>query len=249
MTRILEDKIALVTGGSAGIGLGIAQRFVAAGATVVITGRRQPELEAAVALLGGKASWLQADVSSLSDLDTLFSSVRNQYGRIDILVANAGIGALLPLGQITEEHYDSIFDINTKGMLFTVQKALPLLTRGASVIVVGSVSARRNHRNFSVYVASKAAVKAFVESWVLDLMGTGIRVNLLSPGPVKTPGMLRFFGPDETEQQIAALAASVPLGRVANAEEIGDAAVFLASDAAAFVNGADLVVDGGILRT
>lgn len=190
MTSSLQGKIAVVTGASTGIGLAIAKRFAAEGAHVVITGRRQKELDVAVAEIGDQASSVRADVSSLQDLDTLFETVKQHHERIDVLVANAGGGSMAPLGAITEDLFDRTFNTNVKGVLFTVQKALPLLADGAAVILVGSTSSIHGVPAFSVYSASKAAIRNFARSWILDLKGRNIRINVLSPGPTKTPGLV-----------------------------------------------------------
>lgn len=248
MNRKLEGKIALVTGGTSGIGLATATRFAREGAHVYVTGRRQAELDAAVRTLGaGDATGVRVDSSKLAELDGLFARIREERGRLDVLVVNAGGGSMMPLGEITEPHFDDTFDRNVKGVLFTVQKALPLLSEGASVILVGSTAAVVGTPAFSVYAASKAAVRAFARNWVLDLRGRGIRVNVLSPGPTKTPGLVDLAGPDAAQQKglLDMLAAKVPLGRVAAPEEIASAALFLASSESSFVNGADLMVDGG----
>ncbi|NDL62674.1 SDR family oxidoreductase [Acerihabitans arboris] len=245
MSQALQGKIALVTGGSTGIGLGIARQFVNEGAFVFITARRQAQLDNALAELGSQAVGIQADVADLGELDKLFAGIREHKGHLDIVVANAGGGELLGLAAITEEHYDRTFDTNVKGVLFTVQKALPLLAKGASVILTGSTTSVTGGKNFSVYSATKAAVRNFARSWILDLEGQDIRVNVLSPGPVKTPGLLGLTSPDQQQALLDGLAALVPLGRVGDPDEIGKVAVFLASDAASFVNGAELFVDGG----
>lgn len=247
MSRKLEGKIAVITGATSGIGLAAAKRFVAEGAHVYITGRRQAELDAAVAALGGSATGVRADASSLSDLDRLFARVREEKGRIDVLFANAGGGSMLPLGAITEEQFDDTFGRNVKGVLFTVQKALPLLAEGASVILTGSTAGTEGTPAFSVYAASKAAVRSFARNWILDLKGRSIRVNVLSPGATRTPGLVDLAGPDAARQQglLDMLAAKIPMGRVGEADEIAKAAVFLASDDSSFVNGAELFADGG----
>ncbi len=245
MPKLLDGKVAVVTGGSTGIGLGIARRFASEGASVVITGRRLAELDAAVHEIGTGAFAIRADVSRLSDLDALFDQVKARHGRIDVLVANAGGGELAALGDITEEHFDRTFDINVKGVLFTVQKALPLLGDGSSVILTGSTTSALGGQAFSVYSATKAAVRNFARSWILDLKGKGIRVNVLSPGPIRTPGLLGLASPDQQQALLDMFAAKVPLGRVGEPDEIGKAAVFLASDASSFVNGIELFVDGG----
>ncbi len=245
MSKSLDRKVAVVTGGSTGIGLGIAKRFVSEGASVVITGRRPAELDAAVHEIGTGASAVRADVSRLADLDGLFDQVKARHGHIDILVANAGGGELAALGDITEEHFDRTFDINVKGVLFTVQKALPLLGDGSSVILTGSTTSVLGGQAFSVYSATKAAVRNFARSWTHDLKGKGIRVNVLSPGPIRTPGLLGLAPPDQQQALLDMFAAKVPLGRIGDPDEIGKAAVFLASDASSFVNGIELFVDGG----
>jgi NAD(P)-dependent dehydrogenase (short-subunit alcohol dehydrogenase family) len=247
VSRKLEGKVAVVTGGSTGIGLATAQRFAAEGAHVYLTGRRQAELDAAVASIGSQATGVQADSASLADLDRLYAKVKAERGRIDVLFANAGGGSMLPLGEITEEQYDDTFNRNVKGVLFTVQKALPLLSEGASVIVTGSTTSVSGTASFSVYSASKAAVRNLVRSWILDLKGRNIRVNTLSPGPTRTPGLVNLAGPDAAHQQalLDGQAATVPLGRVGEPDEIAKVAVFLASDDSSFVNGVELFADGG----
>ena len=243
----LEGKISVVTGGTSGIGLATAKLFAAEGAYVFVTGRRKAELDAAVAAIGANASGVQADSSMLADLDRLFATVKSQKGRIDVLFANAGGGTMLPLGAITEDQYDDTFGSNVKGVLFTVQKALPLLSNGASVVVTSSTTSKKGTPNFSVYSASKAAVRNFVRSWILDVKDRGIRINAISPGTTHTPGLVNLAGPDEAQQQglLTYLASTIPLGRVAQPEEIAKAVLFLASDDASFVNGAELFVDGG----
>ncbi len=247
MTEQLAGKIAIVTGGTTGIGLAAAKAFAREGATVFITGRRQAELDAAVAAVGSQATGVRADSTSMADLDALYDLVRERHGRVDVLFANAGGGSMVPLGQITEAHFDDTFDRNVKGVLFTVQKALPLLSRGASVILMGSTTSIEGTANFSVYSASKAAVRNFARSWILDLKDRGIRVNTLAPGATETPGLVDLAGPDKAQQQglLDYLASRIPLGRVGRPDEVANAAVFLASDAASFVNGIELFVDGG----
>ncbi|MDQ7958677.1 MAG: glucose 1-dehydrogenase [Pseudomonadota bacterium] len=248
MNKPLHGKIALVTGGSTGIGLGAARELVAQGARVFITGRRQAELDAAVAALGPAATALRADASVLADLDAVYAQIAKSAGRLDILFANAGGGDMLPLGAITEEHFDRIFGTNVRGVLFTVQKALPLLRDGASVILTSSTAAIQGTAAFSVYSASKAAVRNFARSWALDLKDRRIRVNAVSPGPIRTPG-LGGLVPDEARQGLFdALASQIPLGRLGEPEEVGKAVAFLASDAASFVNGIELFVDGGMAQ-
>ena len=246
MARKLEGKIALVTGGTSGIGLATAQRFAAEGAHVYITGRRRAELDAAVAKVGN-ATGVQVDSTKLDQLDALYAQIQNAHGRIDVLFANAGGGSMLPLGEITEEHYDDTFERNVKGVLFTVQKALPLLARYASVILTGSTAGSGGSAAFSVYAASKAAVRAFARNWILDLKDRHVRINTISPGATRTPGLVDLAGPDAAQQQglLDYLASQIPMGRVGEPEEIAAAATFLASDDASFVNGIELFVDGG----
>ncbi|MET7246382.1 SDR family oxidoreductase [Methylobacterium sp. EM32] len=247
MTGKLTDKVAVVTGGTSGIGLATARLFAQEGARVFVAGRRRAELDAAVAAIGPAATGVQADTSKLADLDRLVAQVRAEAGRIDVLFANAGGGSMLPLGEITEAQFDDTFGRNVKGVLFTVQTALPLLAPGASVILTGSTAGTEGTPAFSVYAASKAAVRALARNWILDLKGRGIRVNTLSPGATRTPGLVDLAGPDAAQQQglLDHLAAQIPMGRVGEPDEIARAALFLASDDASFVNGIELFVDGG----
>ncbi|RXH55701.1 SDR family oxidoreductase [Granulicella sibirica] len=249
MSKKLEGKIALVTGGSTGIGLGTARQFVAEGAYVFITGRRQPELDAAVKTIGSNVTAIQADASKLEDLDKLYAQIKKEKGRVDILFANAGGGQFAPLGQITEEHYDSIFNTNVKGLLFTVQKALPLMPDGGSIILNASIVSIKGMPAFSVYSATKAAVRSFARGWTSDLKDRKIRVNVISPGPIETPGVDGLLQTEEQRQGFyATMAAQVPLGRVGRPDEIGKVAVFLASDDASYVAGVELFVDGGMAQ-
>jgi len=247
VARKLDGKIAVVTGGTSGIGLATAKRFVAEGARVFVTGRRQAELDAAIATIGSGATGIKADSANLGDLDRLFKQVKSEGGRIDVLIVNAGGGTMLPLGSITEEQYEDTFGRNVKGVLFTVQKALPLLVDGASVILISSNVSIKGTPAFSVYSASKAAVRNFARSWTLDLKARGIRVNVISPGPIKTPGLVDLAGPDAAQQQglLDYMASTVPLGRVGDPDEVAGVAVFLASTDASFIAGAELFVDGG----
>lgn len=246
-TEKLSGKIAVVTGGSSGIGLATAQRFVAEGAYVFITGRRQKELDAAVKQLGENAAGVQSDISNLADLDRLFSTVREQKGRLDILFANAGLGELAPLGQITEAHFDKTFGVNVRGTLFTVQKALPLMPDGASIVLNGSMVSIKGTPAFSVYAATKAALRSFARTWSVDLKGRGIRVNVVSPGVIITPGYKNELGlsDEQIEGMKADAAVSAPLGRTGTPDEIARAVVFLASDDSSYITGVDLFVDGG----
>jgi NAD(P)-dependent dehydrogenase (short-subunit alcohol dehydrogenase family) len=249
MTGRLDGKVALVTGGSTGIGLAAAKRFAAEGAHVYVTGRRPAELAAAVAEIGESATGVQADSASLADLDRLFAQVASEKGRLDVLFVNAGGGSMLPLGSITEEQYDDTFDRNVKGVLFTVQKALPLLADGASVILNSSTAGVKGTPGFSVYSASKAAVRNFARSWILDVKDRGIRINVISPGPVETPGLAGLAAtPGEKQGMFDYMASQVPTGRLGAPDEVGKAAVFLASDDASFVNGIELFVDGGMAQ-
>ena len=248
MSNKLAGKVALVTGGSTGIGLASAQEFAAQGATVFITGRRQAELEAAVALIGDKAVGIKGDVANLTDLDHVFSLIAAQAGHLDIVFANAGVGDMAPLGEITEEHFEHIFGINVKGLLFTVQKALPLLKNGGSVILNASTTATKGTENFSVYSASKAAVRNFARSWLLDLKPRNIRVNAISPGPVATPGVAGMVPAEQLDGLHAHLASLVPMGRMGDPREVAKAVLFLASDDSSFVTGIELFVDGGMAQ-
>ncbi len=248
MNKQLDGKIALVTGGSSGIGLATAQELAAQGAQVFITGRRPAELEAAVAAIGHGATAIRADASVLADLDAVYAQIARTAGRLDILFANAGGGDMAPLGSITEEHFDRIFATNVRGTLFTVQKALPLLTDGAAVILTASTVSVQGTPNFSVYSASKAAVRNFARSWALDLKERAIRVNVVSPGPIRTPGLGGLVSDENRQGLFDFLASQVPLGRLGEPLEIGKAVAFLASDAASFINGIELFVDGGMAQ-
>jgi NAD(P)-dependent dehydrogenase (short-subunit alcohol dehydrogenase family) len=247
MARRLAGKIAVITGGTTGIGLATARRFAGEGARVFITGRRQAELDDAVRAIGPSATGIQADVSKMSDLNRLYERVKADAGRIDVLFANAGGGTMLPLGSVTEEQFDDTFGRNVKGVIFTVQKALPLLVDGGSIILTGSTASIVGTAAFSVYGASKAAIRSFARHWTLDLKARKIRVNVLSPGPTKTLGLVGLAGDDAQAQQglLDQFAADLPLGRVAEPDEIAGAALFLASDDSSFVAGIELFADGG----
>jgi NAD(P)-dependent dehydrogenase (short-subunit alcohol dehydrogenase family) len=245
----LDGKIALVTGGNSGIGLATAKRFVAEGAYVFITGRRDSELSAAVKDIGKNVTGVQGDVSTLADLDRLFVQIKQEKGRLDVLFANAGIAKYAPIGEITEQIYDSIFDVNVKGVLFTVQKALPLLTDGASIILNASIVASKGFSANSVYAATKAAVRSFARTWTTDLKNRRIRVNAISPGSTETPGFNELVGSSETGQQrLKMLPAIVPMGRLGKPDEIAKAVLFLASDDSSYVTGVELFVDGGMAQ-
>jgi NAD(P)-dependent dehydrogenase (short-subunit alcohol dehydrogenase family) len=235
----LEGKVAVITGGTAGIGLAVAKLFAAEGAYVFITGRRQKELDDAVKEIGDNVTGVQGDVADLADLDRLYETVATN-GRIDILFANAGIGEFARLEDVTEEHFDKIFGINVKGALFTVQKALPLLNDGGSIILTGSVASVKGTPAFAVYGASKAAIRNFVRGWTVELKDRRIRSNVLSPGPIATP--LSVSAPRETMER---LVSTIPMGRMGEPGEVAKAALFLASDDSSFVTGIELFVDGG----
>jgi NAD(P)-dependent dehydrogenase (short-subunit alcohol dehydrogenase family) len=244
-----EGKIAVITGGNSGIGLATAQRLVSEGAYVFITGRRQTELDAAVKLIGKNVTAVQGDVANLIDLDRLYATVKQQKGRVDILFANAGGGEFAPLGSITEAHYDKTFNANVKGLLFTVQKALPLFTNGGSIILNASIVSIKGTPALSVYSATKAAVRSFARTWTLDLKDRRIRVNAVSPGPIDTPGVDGLAKTaEELAQFKAAMISGVPMGRMGTSDEIAKAVSFLASDDASFITGIELFVDGGMAQ-
>ncbi|MET0551293.1 MAG: SDR family oxidoreductase [Xanthomonas sp.] len=245
----LDGKIAVVTGGNSGIGLASAIRFAAEGAQVVIVGRRQQELDKALRLIGADAIAIQGDISRLDDLDRVFAEIQARSGRIDVLFANAGLGDFQPLGSITEDAFDRTFGVNVKGTLFTVQKALPLMRAGGSVILTGSTTGSMGTAAFSVYSATKAALRNFARSWALDLKGTGIRVNVLSPGPIATPGLDSVLsGTGQQDAILEGMTAQVPLGRIGRAEEVAATALFLASDESSFMTGSEVFVDGGFAQ-
>lgn len=240
----LNERTAVVTGGGSGIGLAIAKRLTEEGARVVITGRRQEVLDEALATLGESAVGIVADVSSASSLEALYTEVKRLFGGIDVLVANAGGGVHAPLGKITEEQIDQQFSTNVKGVVLTLQGALPLLGSGSSVVIIGSTSSMDPGPTMSIYGGTKAAVRNMVRGWTAELKGTGIRINILSPGPTNTPSLREAFG-DDVEAGMAFLTAKSPLGRIGEPEEIASAVAFLASDAASYVNGVELFADGG----
>jgi NAD(P)-dependent dehydrogenase (short-subunit alcohol dehydrogenase family) len=245
----LEGKIALITGGNSGIGLATAKQFVNEGAYVFITGRREAELAAAKKQIGKNATAIQGDVSNLADLDRLFAQIKKEKGKIDIVFANAGIARYAPLGTITEDFFNSIFEINVKGVLFTVQKSLSLLRDGGSIILNASIVASKGLSSNSVYSATKAAVRSFARTWTTDLKNRRIRVNAISPGPIDTPGLSELLASSETgEQRKKMISTTVPLGRFGRPEEIAKAVVFLASDDASYITGIELFVDGGFAQ-
>ena len=243
----LEGKVAVITGGTSGLGLATAERFVAEGAHVFVTGRRQRELDRAVEKIGRNVTGVQGDISSLADLDRLYATVKNQKGRVDVLFANAGGGEFMPLGEITEAHYDKYFGINVKGTLFTVQKGLSLMPEGGSIVINGSMVSVKGMSAFSVYAATKAALRSFARTWSVDLKGRNIRVNVVSPGTIVTPGYKNELGLNDEQIRLMEeqSAASTPLGRTGTPDEVAKAVVFLASDDSSYVTGVELFVDGG----
>jgi NAD(P)-dependent dehydrogenase (short-subunit alcohol dehydrogenase family) len=245
----LEGQVAVITGGNSGIGLATAQQFVSDGAYVFVTGRRQTELDAAVKQIGKNVTGVQNDVSNLADLDRLYATVKEQKGSIDVLFANAGVGQRAPLGTITETQFDEIFDINVKGLLFTVQKALPMFHDGGSIILNGSVGGSKGVGTTSVYSATKAAIRSFARTWTVDLKHRKIRVNAISPGPIDTPIFNSLAKTEEEVKQIKAnLIAAVPMGRIGTPDEIAKAVSFLASHDSSYITGIELFVDGGMAQ-
>jgi len=236
----LEEKVAVITGGTEGIGLATAQLFVKEGAYVFITGRRQKQLDEAVAAIGRNVTGVQGDVAKLTDLDRLYETVGKVKGRIDIIFANAGVAEFVPFGKVSEEHFDRLFNINVKGAHFTVQKGLPLLKDGGSIILTGSVASVKGTPAFGVYAAGKAAIRSFVRTWTTDLKDRHIRSNVVSPGPIRTPLTIR-----QSADVIARIASTVPMGRMGEPDEVAKAALYLASDDSSFVTGIELFVDGG----
>jgi NAD(P)-dependent dehydrogenase (short-subunit alcohol dehydrogenase family) len=244
MTNRLSGKVAVVTGGSAGIGLGTAKAFAAEGAQVFITGRTASTLEAAKTAIGGNTIVIQGDTSNLADIDRIYKVVKRTAGHIDVLFVNAGFYEFSALGEITEEHFDKTFNINVRGLLFAVQKALPLMSAGSSIILNGSIASGIGIPSFSVYAATKAAVRAFARSWILDLKGRGIRVNVLRPGHTDTPGLNAVL--DEPTKNH--LISTIPLGRIGTADDLAKAALFLATEESAYVTGIEFTVDGGVAQ-
>lgn len=250
MSNKLEGKVALVTGGSSGIGLATAKRFVAEGAKhVYITGRREAELNAAARQIGANVTAVVGDVSKVSDLDHLVGVIKQKSGKLDVIFANAGGGEFVPLAQATEEHFDKYFGINVKSVLFTVQKALPLLGGGASIIFNGSIAGSKGMEQFGVYNATKAAVRSLARTWAAELKGKNIRVNVVAPGPIVTPAIEQLAGSKQNaDAMFDQMTKGIPLGRAGQPEEIAGAVTFLASDDASYVNGAELFVDGGMIQ-
>jgi NAD(P)-dependent dehydrogenase (short-subunit alcohol dehydrogenase family) len=245
-TGKLSAKIAVITGGSSGIGLATAKRFVEEGAYVFITGRRQAELDKAVAEIGSNVTGVQGDVSNLDDLDRLYKEVETKKGKLDVLFANAGIAEPVPTPDVTPEHYDRTFDINTRGVFFAVHKALPLMKDGGSIIVNGSGAWQKGIPMYAAYAATKAALRSFVRTWTAEFAGKGIRANVISPGPVETTILEGQFG-ENTDAVKERFKAMVPMGRIGKPEEIASAAVFLASEESSYITGIDLPVDGGLV--
>src|SRR5271169_743551 len=250
MPQRLAGKVAVITGGSSGIGLATAKRFVNEGAYVFITGRRQSELETAVSEIGRNVTGVQSDVSKMADLDKLYAAVKEHKGKLDIVFANAGIGAFAPLGQISEENFDKQFDVNVKGLLFTVQKALPLLQAGGSIVLNASIASSTGSPALSVYSATKAAVRSFARTWSVDLKERKIRVNAISPGIIPTPGYNTSLGmtQEQVDQYVQSSIGNIPMGRPGTTDEIAKAVLFLASDDSSYVNGVELFVDGGLAQ-
>jgi NAD(P)-dependent dehydrogenase (short-subunit alcohol dehydrogenase family) len=236
----LQGKVAVITGGTEGIGLATARLFVREGAYVFVTGRRQKELDEAVTAIGSNATGVQGDVAKLADLDRLYETVGKVKGRVDIIFANAGVGEFVPFGEVSEEHFDKLVNINVKGAFFTVQKGLPLLNDGGSIILTGSVASVKGTAAFGVYAASKAAIRSFVRTWTTDLKERHIRSNVVSPGPISTPLTSR-----QSADTIARIVSTVPMGRMGEPDEVAKAALYLASDDSSFVTGVELFVDGG----
>ena len=250
MSKKLAGKVAVITGGTSGIGLATAKRFVEEGAYVFITGRRRNELDKALSEIGREVTGVQNDVANLADLDELYAEVQEKKGGVDIVFANAGTGEFASLQGITEQHFDKQFNVNVKGLLFSVQKALPLMQRGGSIVLNASIVSSTGSPAFSVYSATKAAVRSFARTWCVDLKDQGIRVNAISPGVVPTPGYNNSLGltPEQVDQLVQSSIGNIPLGRPGTTDEIAKAVVFLASDDSSYVNGIELFVDGGLAQ-
>jgi NAD(P)-dependent dehydrogenase (short-subunit alcohol dehydrogenase family) len=245
MNNRFEGKVVLVTGGNSGIGLTTARQFSSEGAAVFITGRRQEQLDAAVREIGGNIIGIQGDVSKLADLDRLFAEIKRDAGRLDVVVANAGSGTFVPFGSYTEEHINATFDINVKGTVFTVQKALPLMPDGASVVVIGSIAGVLGMPAFGVYSATKAALRSFVRTWSMDLKARGIRFNIVSPGYIPTPG---YDALGITIESLQPVVSRIPLGRLGTTQDIANAIAFFASSESSYITGSELFVDGGVTQ-
>lgn len=245
MAKRFNDKVVVITGGTEGIGLTAAKSFVAEGAHVYITGRRQERLHEALKEIGNGAVGVQGDVSNLADLDRLYAQISRDYGRVDVIFANAGVSESAPVGSIEEDHFDRLFAINVKGTVFTVQKALPLISAGGAIVLAGSGAASKGFANLSVYSATKAAIRSLARTWTTDLKSRGIRVNVMSPGMVLTPALQTYLqdnaGAEEWMQE------TIPFGRLAQTEEIANAVLFLASSESSFIGGEELLVDGGFV--
>lgn len=252
MTAALEGKVALITGGASGVGLGIAREFADHGAQVIITDLHQKALDEAVTTIGQDCSGIVADVTRLADMEAAYQQIIARYGKLDAIVANAGIGAHALLGAITEEQFDRTFNVNAKGVLFTVQPALPLLPPGGTVVIIGSTASIQPPRGMSMYGGAKAAVRAFIRSWIQDIKGSGIRINVLSPGAVDTASLRTALamaqGADQVTAAVKAMGEGNPTGRIADPREMGKAAVFLSSDESSFITGIELFVDGGMAQ-
>lgn len=253
MSGMVEGKVAVVTGGGQGVGFGIAREFVEQGASVVITDIKQTLIDEAVAAIGPKCSGCKADVSHASDMEALYTEVMARHGRLDAVVANAGVGSSAPLGSIKEEQFDYLFGINVKGVLFTVQAALPLLSRSGTIVIIGSTASIQAVDGMSLYSGSKAAIRACVRCWIKEIKGSGIRINVLSPGAVDTPSLRIALegasGADQVDALVKQMGAGNPLGRLADPREIGKTAVFLSSDVSSFITDVELFVDGGMAQT
>lgn len=245
MTKRFENKVVAITGGSDGIGLTTAKHFSAEGAHVYITGRRQEQLDAAIEEIGNGAIGVQGNVANLADVDRLYERIKRDYGRVDVVFANAGISESAPLDAINESHFDRVFDVNVKGMVFTVQKALPLMTTGGAVILAGSAAGSKGLPSLSIYSATKAAIRSFARTWTTDLKSRGIRVNVVSPGMIHTPAMQAYLQNNAGAED--ALKQMIPFGRLGQTEEVAKAVLFLASDESSFVAGDELFVDGGVM--
>ncbi|MFC7706201.1 SDR family NAD(P)-dependent oxidoreductase [Plastorhodobacter daqingensis] len=245
MANRFDDKVVVITGGTDGIGLATAKAFASAGALVYITGRNEMRLDAAVAEIGNGAVGIQGDVSNRAHLDRLYSRIRGDHGRVDVVYANAGVSESAPVDEIEDDHFDRLFDINVKGTVYTVQKALPLMSAGGSIVLAGSGAGSKGFANLSVYSATKAAIRSFARTWTTDLKDRGIRVNVVSPGMVLTPAMRTYLQNNSGAEEW--MKGAIPFGRLAEADEVAKAVMFLASDESSFVGGAELMVDGGFV--